>query len=95
MNKKQYKEFQKNFKDFFIKEEIDCMSSKEQEQEPYFSSWPCDCCGSPLRGNRQDYIAYNPKRKEIQGSYSICIDCIYYNEYGHLDDLTMLEMKDN
>jgi len=62
--------------------------------EPYFSWSPCDCCGTTLGGHREDCIAYNPNTKEIQGDYRICEDCIYYNEYGQLDDMTMLEMED-
>lgn len=66
-------------------------SNGDYEPEPYFSWHACDCCGSTLGGDREDCIGYNPTTKQIQGNYSVCVDCIYYNEYGQLDDTTMLD----
>ena len=63
--------------------------------EPYFSWRRCDCCGSTLGGNREDCIGYNPTTGKVQGDYSVCVDCIYYNEYGTLDDMTMMDMVDD
>jgi hypothetical protein len=61
--------------------------------EPYFSWQPCGCCGSSLGGDREDYVAYNfgdtdDKMVEV----SICSDCVYWNEYGRLPDMDMLEI---
>ena len=63
--------------------------------EPYFSWHPCDCCGSTLGGDREDCVGYNPTTDKVQGDYSVCVDCIYYNEYGTLDDATMIDMVDD
>lgn len=69
----------------------ECNSDRETCNEPFFSWSPCDCCQSPLGGNREHATGYNPTTKEIQ-EYTICEDCAYYAEYGRLDDRTMDEM---
>lgn len=66
--------------------------SGEINQESYFSWRPCDCCGTSLGGNREDATGYNRERNAIQ-SYSVCEDCVYFAEYGQLDDTTMMEME--
>lgn len=54
-----------------------------------FFSWSsCDCCHTPLGGDRVHATGYNPTTEEIM-EFSVCIDCIYYSEYGCLDDMTM------
>jgi hypothetical protein len=63
-----------------------------QMQEPWFSWRPCECCGTRLGGNREHATGYNPTTKEIQ-EYDVCMDCIYYAEYGQLDDQTMLDIE--
>jgi hypothetical protein len=60
--------------------------------EPFFSRSPCDCCGTSLGGDREHATGWNPTTKEIQ-EYTICTDCVYYAEYGRLDDTTMLEVE--
>jgi len=65
----------------------------DNEDESYFSWKPCECCGSHLGGDRVDCNGYNPETQEIY-EYSVCIDCEYYAEYGQLDDMTMLEIKE-
>jgi hypothetical protein len=60
-------------------------------QEPWFSWRPCECCRRSLGGNREHATGYNPTTKEIQ-EYDVCEDCIYYAEYGQLDDMTMDEI---
>ena len=56
--------------------------------EPYFSWSTCDCCGG-LPGDRYDANGFNRATKEIH-EFSVCADCIYYAEYGQLDDMTMM-----
>ena len=63
-------------------------------EDPWFSWRPCECCGSYLGGNREHLNAmHKPTGKAVQ--YVICIDCVYYLEYGKLDDTTMLRVEDN
>lgn len=95
MTKKEYAEYEESVRAFFEKEGLNCLSAIDNEPEPYFSWQPCDCCGSPLGGDREECHGYNPTTKEIQGPYQVCTDCIYYNEYGQLDDMTMLSLDNN
>jgi hypothetical protein len=60
--------------------------------EPFFSWRPCECCGSHLGGNREHAAGFNPTTGAVQ-EYVICEDCVYYAEYGRLDDTTMLEVE--
>jgi hypothetical protein len=71
-----------------------CGADRECLDEPYFSWHRCDCCGSSLGGNREFATGYNPTTKEVQ-EYSICEDCVYYAEYGRLDDMTMLSIEES
>ena len=91
MNKQEYAEYEEAVSDFFEREGIQNLSAKSDDNgtiEPYFSWSSCDCCNTGLGGNRYDADAYNPTTKEIQ-EYRICEDCMYYAEYGRLDDQTM------
>lgn len=54
------------------------------------SSFTCDLCKRPLAGTR--YPAHGWLGAEVC-HFSICSDCVYYMEYGQLDDMTMLEME--
>jgi hypothetical protein len=61
-----------------------------------FSYYRCSICESTLGGNRTVAHAwYNPLTDDIEDSLAhlrICDDCVYYLEYGRLDDATMAEM---
>lgn len=65
-----------NINRFFAREKIDVMSL-EREQEPYFSWSSCDCCGSTLGGDRQDYIGFNSQEPDVEYEYSVCVDCMF------------------
>ncbi len=71
----------------------DCGGDRECADEPFFSWSPCDCCGSSLGGDREHATGWNPTEESVQ-EYTICVDCVYYAEYGRLDDMTMDEMAD-
>ena len=92
MNKQQYADYQAAVAEFMESEGLQNLSIVEGFEEPYFSWSPCDCCGSPLGGDRYDCNGYNSDTKEVQEGYSVCVDCVYYAEYGQLDDMTMLEI---
>lgn len=91
MTKQEYDAYESAVKSFFEKEGINCLSG---DGEPYFSWRYCDCCSRPLGGMREDSKGYNPTTNEIY-EYSVCEDCLYYVEYGQLDDMTMMDMKDS
>ena len=61
--------------------------------EPNFSSQACDICGSHLGGDRYAAHALDDDNEIVH--FEICTDCIYYMEYGQLDDMTMLEIEEN
>ena len=94
-NQTNYLEYKQRVEDFFKREGLNNLSIQEAngsiDVEAYFSHSPCDCCSRPLGGDRYTCNGYNPTTKEVQSDYSICIDCVYYNEYGQLDDITMMD----
>ena len=62
----------------------------DMASEGHFAWSQCDFCGSNLGGTRE------PAHADIDGfihHFDICIDCVYYLEYGRLDDATMVEIE--
>ena len=97
MTKKEYENYTTRVELFFKNEGINNLSQITDDDgdcEPYFSSKNCDCCNRSLGGDRYDCNGYNPETKEVQ-EYSVCIDCVYYAEYGQLDDMTMMDMEED
>lgn len=106
MNKQEYQEYEASIADFFEREGIGNLSAELGDDvdhecviceetvgcEPSFSWRSCECCGSHLGGNRYHATGWNPETKEAY-CYEVCADCIYYDEYGQLDDMTMLEIE--
>jgi len=95
-----YQTYQAAVESFFEGEGITNLSSCSDEDcddcggEPHFSwSW-CDCCNRDLGGDRHHATGWNPTLREVQ-EYRVCSDCVYYAEYGELDDCTMLEVMAN
>ena len=93
MNREEYKDFEDRVERFFKVEGINNLSSIDSEHNAYFSTWRCDCCKRHWQGDREDASGYNPTSKEIY-EYSVCIDCLYYAEYGQLDDMTMMDLEE-
>ena len=59
--------------------------------DPHFSWSSCDICRRSIAGNRYDATALIEDQGLIE--VSICTDCVYYNEYGRLDDETMTQLE--
>ena len=59
--------------------------------EGCFSWSPCEGCGSSLGGNR--YPAHGRDANDEIVHFSICVDCLYFLNYGQLDDTSMAEME--
>lgn len=96
MTKAEYEVYKKNVAEFFEGEgvtNLTCKANDEGVTEPYFSWRACECCKSTLGGDRYDCNGYNPTTKEVQDYEFICEDCVYFAEYGRLDDTTMMEME--
>ena len=89
MTKQQYDAYTQAVETFFKQEQINCLSSSGGES--FFSHRPCECCSRPLAGDRYEASGFNPQSNEVQ-AYEVCSDCLYYSEYGQLDDTTMLDM---
>lgn len=96
--KADYEEYEQRVEEFFRKEGINNLSSVSDAEgntiENEFTWRPCECCHRPLGGSRVKANGYNPQTGEIQ-EYWICRDCEYYATYGQLDDMTMMDMKDD
>lgn len=49
-------------------------------------SWEdCDCCGSPLGGNRHPAHGMDQETGELVHLY-VCTDCVFYIAYGDVPD---------
>ena len=95
MTKPEYEAYQKAVAAFFEREGLANLSSitdTEGNCESFFSWRPCECCGDPLGGDRERCNGYAPVTKEIK-EFTVCMDCVYYAEYGQLDDTTMLAIE--
>lgn len=88
-NQADYEQFVAAFNRFMESEGINNLSS-DSDDEGGFSWRKCDCCNRSLGGARYSATGVNPATKEVN-SYSICGDCVYFAEYGRLDDSTMLD----
>lgn len=93
MKKEDYEKYKKNVAAFFEREGINNLSIKENCEDSFFTWQHCECCNG-LPGSRYDSSGYNPTTKEVY-DYQVCPDCIYYAEYGQLDDSTMLEIEED
>lgn len=58
--------------------------------EPWFSWRACEVCGSTLGGDRQAVHALDANNEMVH--MNACVDCVYFIEYGCLDDTTMAEI---
>ena len=89
-----YREYEARVAEFFLSEGINNLSCQEDEPEPFFSWWSCDCCDRNPGGDRYFCCGYNPDTDEVQKDYEVCTDCIYYCTYGELDDMTMMKLEE-
>jgi len=95
MTKKEYEIYEQRFQDFMERMDLNNLSTKSDENgncEPYFTWRRCDVCGG-LAGDRYDCNGYSPTNGIIE-DIQACPDCVYYAEYGQLDDMTMMDMTD-
>ena len=73
--------YKNNIKTFIEKEGLGNLSPLPDTEE-YFSWNGCECCKNPLGNSFMDCNGYNFKLKQIQGPYRVCLDCVFYLEYG-------------
>lgn len=91
----EYEEYRDRVRSFFEYEKIVNLTPIDPEWDLYFSRENCACCKRNLAGNRVDCNGFDFESKEIKGPYEICVDCLYFAEYGQLDDETMLNIEEN
>lgn len=107
MNQKDYQAYEKRVAAFIADEGLSFLSTGTDElmrsdndggnpdqwnnRDPWFSWNKCQCCKDSSGGSRQYLFARN-KANEIV-TFEICEDCVYYVEYGRLDDATMLRIE--
>jgi len=91
MTKHEYKQFEDAVRLFFEREGIQQLGSPINE-DPFFSSNCCECCRRNLAGSRWTVPAVIKNSDIDDLTYNICDDCLYYINYGVLDDTTMEEM---
>lgn len=48
--------------------------------EGHYSARPCDACGTELAGDR--YAAHGRDSADEIVHFDICVDCLFYLEYG-------------
>ena len=86
-------------KGYFVNTSCNCPTDnggtcKHCHEHNEFSSVSCDMCGSPLAGERNLAVLIQPKGAGSDVDYDVCPDCVYYIEYGQLDDQSMLDIED-
>lgn len=84
MTKVEYDGYKVAVEDFCAKVDAKALALRVVDSNPYFSWSPCSCCERPVGSLRYD-------AKIDDEFYSICSDCVYFLEYGRLDDKLMLE----
>ncbi len=58
------------------------------EPENWFSKSSCEICSCSLAGDRYPVHAIDKDGNIVH--LDACPDCVYYNEYGQLDNTTMI-----
>lgn len=94
MTKAEYDDFVARFRNFLASNNYDGFACTNYENE-FFTSTPCECCRRSFGGNRHQVRAYRIGKPRIRTLYSVCDDCVYFNEYGKLDDETMPSVEDD
>ena len=86
-----YDEYKSRVAAFFERENIQLLS--DSGKESFFSHESCECCSRPLGGDRytMNGLTYPEPYGAETFEYNVCVDCLYYNEYNQLDDMTMID----
>ena len=63
-----------------------------ENTEGSFSCSSCDCCDSTLGGNREPAHGIDKDGNLVH--MEVCTDCVYYLNYGRLDDQSMIEVEE-
>lgn len=92
-----YAAYQAAVREFMEREGLCNLSTKGVEDgvatEGYFSWRSCECCGSAEGGTRFECDEWSDRDNVVKTFEFVCEDCVYYAEYGQLDDTAMLEIE--
>lgn len=91
MTKSEYSAYEAAVQAFFRAEQITHVASITDK--PSFSWAACECCKRPEGGMREEVKGVPLDGRSTPLVYEVCEDCIYYIEYGRLDDATMLDIE--
>jgi hypothetical protein len=75
---------------------IDCSEhDRELSEQPGFSWSSCEACGSNLGGDRHPAHGFirRDEGRDLLVHISVCSDCLYFLNYGQLDDASMMEIE--
>ena len=94
MTKQEYQEYESKVETFFANWRIKpgLFSPSNENGETHFSKQACACCGDEKHGNREDYSFCCLADCVV---LPICGNCVYYLNYGKLDDQTMMEIEES
>lgn len=90
MTKAEYAAYEAN-----VRETLDGLKLRNLSatcDEPFFSWRPCEVCKSHLGGDRYTANGFSEEFGVVEFDM-VCQDCIYYAEYGRLDDVTMDQIE--
>jgi hypothetical protein len=95
MTKQEYAEYERRVAEFSRLNDIKIVSQKYDGEYPVkneFDYRKCECCGRDENaGERFTMVAIS--NTNVTYEFEFCVDCMYYAEYGQLDDMTMLDME--
>lgn len=68
------------------------ISDGEGNIEPYFSWRRCIVCGA-IAGDRYNIAGVDMSTGDVREFSCVCTDCVYFAEYGRLDDRQMEKLR--
>jgi hypothetical protein len=95
LSRKQYLLWEKRVFEFLEEENTNCLAAAGLDADLGFSWHPCECCGSPLGGDRFEMLGFNPDTHEETGPYEVCFSCYIWAAYGEIGDGAMMDISDD
>lgn len=107
MTRKEYEKYVAKVETFFDREGITHLSmtipdygeqskckycGRQIDGAAFFSYLACECCGHTENGDRYHCSGFHPQAGNIL-CFDVCPDCMYFSQYGQLEDKIMLEIE--
>lgn len=90
MTKAEYDDYTARIAQFYERENIQSLHAGEIVND--FTARRCEVCGGHPAGARYAITGLHKPNGGTFSEYEGCTDCLYYAEYGQLDDMTMIEV---